>query len=93
MFDYMKEFSCDVFCIDVKSFYVSVECVECGFDLLKIMFVVMSNFENLGGLVFVVFFMVKKVLGIFNVIRKNEVLDYLNLIIVFLCMKLYMKKN
>ena len=42
-FDYTKEPSRDVLCIDVKSFYASVECVERGLDPLKTMLVVMSN--------------------------------------------------
>ncbi|EOI08273.1 hypothetical protein UCM_03108 [Enterococcus faecalis EnGen0243] len=50
-FDYTKEPSRDVLCIDVKSFYASVECVERGLDPLKTMLVVMSNSENSGGLV------------------------------------------
>lgn len=49
-FDYTKEPSRDVLCIDVK-FYASVECVERGLDPLKTMLVVMSNSENSGGLV------------------------------------------
>ncbi|EOE58003.1 TPA: excinuclease ABC subunit A, partial [Enterococcus faecalis] len=48
-FDYTKEPSRDVLCIDVKSFYASVECVERGLDPLKTMLVVMSNSENSGG--------------------------------------------
>ena len=42
-FDYTKEPSRDVLCIDVKSCYASVECVERGLDPLKTMLVVMSN--------------------------------------------------
>ena len=78
-FDYTKEPSRDVFCIDVKSFYASVECVERGLDPLKTMLVVMSNSENSGGLVLAASPMAKKVLGISNVTRKNEVPDHPNL--------------
>ncbi|EPH79839.1 Y-family DNA polymerase [Enterococcus faecalis] len=92
-FDYTKEPSRDVLCIDVKSFYASVECVERGLNPLKTMLVVMSNSENSGGLVLAASPMAKKVLGISNVTRKNEVLDHPNLIIVYPRMKLYMKKN
>ncbi|UYY10683.1 hypothetical protein OLL89_14095 (plasmid) [Enterococcus faecalis] len=92
-FDYTKEPSRDVLCIDVKSFYASVECVERGLDPLKTMLVVMSNSENSGGLVLAASPMAKKVLGISNVTRKNEVPDHPNLIIVSPRMKLYMKKN
>lgn len=92
-FDYTKEPSRDVLCIDVKSFYASVECVERGLDPLKTMLVVMSNSENSGGLVLAASPMAKKVLGISNVTRKNEVPDHPNFIIVSPRMKLYMKKN
>ena len=34
-FDYSKEPRRDVLCIDVKSFYASVECVERGLDPSK----------------------------------------------------------
>lgn len=50
-FDYEKEPSRDILCIDCKSFYASVECAERGLDPLKTMLVVMSNAENAGGLV------------------------------------------
>lgn len=35
-FDYTKEPSRDVLCIDVKSFYASVECVERGLDPFRV---------------------------------------------------------
>lgn len=35
IFDYHKESSRDILCIDCKSFYASVECVERGLDPLK----------------------------------------------------------
>ncbi|MDT2297595.1 Y-family DNA polymerase [Enterococcus faecium] len=41
-FDYSKEPSRDILCIDCKSFYASVECVERGLNLLKTKLVVMS---------------------------------------------------
>lgn len=50
-FDYSKEPRRDVLCIDVKSFYASVECVERGLDSLKTMLIVMSGSDNAGGLV------------------------------------------
>lgn len=49
-FDYSKEPRRDVLCIDVKSFYASVECVERGLDPLKTMLIVMSGADNAGGL-------------------------------------------
>ena len=74
-FDYEKEPSRDILCIDCKSFYASVECAERGLDPLKTMLVVMSNAENAGGLVLSASPMAKKVLGVSNVTRKNQVPD------------------
>ena len=73
-FDYSKEPRRDILCIDVKSFYASVECVERGLDPLKTMLIVMSGADNAGGLVLAASPMAKKVLGISNVTRKDEVL-------------------
>ncbi len=76
-FDYSKEPRRDVLCIDVKSFYASVECVERGLDSLKTMLIVMSGSDNAGGLVLAASPLAKKVLGISNETRKDEVPDYL----------------
>lgn len=92
MFDYSKEPTRDILCIDCKSFYASVECVERGLNPLKTMLVVMSNAENAGGLVLAASPLAKKVLGISNVTRKNEVPDHPDLLVVPPRMNLYMKK-
>lgn len=92
-FDYSKEPRRDVLCIDVKSFYASVECVERGLDPLKTMLIVMSGADNAGGLVLAASPMAKKVLGISNVTRKDEVPDHPELLIVPPRMNLYMKRN
>ncbi|WP_349356686.1 Y-family DNA polymerase [Enterococcus faecalis] len=92
-FDYSKEPRRDVLCIDVKSFYASVECVERGLDPLKTMLIVMSGADNAGGLVLAASPMAKKVLGISNVTRKDEVPDHTDLLIVPPRMNLYMKRN
>ena len=42
LFDYEKEPSRDILCIDCKSFYSSVECVERGLNPLTTKLVVMS---------------------------------------------------
>lgn len=49
--DYTNEPRSDILCIDVKSFYASVECVERNLNPLTTMLVVMSNAENAGGLI------------------------------------------
>lgn len=41
-FDYSFEFKSDIVFIDMKFFYVSVECVDRGLYLFKILFCVMS---------------------------------------------------
>lgn len=92
-FDYSKEPRRDVLCIDVKSFYASVECVERGLDPLKTMLIVMSGADNAGGLVLAASPLAKKVLGISNVTRKDEVPDHPELLIVTPRMNLYMKRN
>lgn len=92
-FDYSKEPSRDILCIDCKSFYASVECVERGLHPLKTMLIVMSGTENSGGLVLAASPLAKKVLGISNVTRANEVPYHKDLLIVPPRMSYYMAKN
>ncbi|OTN83742.1 DNA polymerase V [Enterococcus sp. 7E2_DIV0204] len=92
-FDYDKEPNRDILCIDCKSFYSSVECVERGLHPLKTMLIVMSGADNAGGLVLAASPLAKKVLGITNVTRSNEVPYHKDLVIVPPRMNLYMKKN
>lgn len=93
IFDYKKEERRDVLCIDVKSFYASVECVQRGLHPLREMLVVMSHAENSGGLVLASSPMAKKKLGISNVMRKWDLPDHPELKIVPPRMKLYIKEN
>lgn len=93
MFDYSEEKSEDIFCIDVKSFYASVECVELGMNPAETMLVVMSNAENSGGLVLAASPKAKDVLGISNVTRKYQIPPHPDLIIVPPRMAYYIKKN
>ena len=92
-FNYAKEISNDIFCIDVKSFYASVECVERGLHPLKALLVVMSNADKPGGIVLAASPMAKKVLGIRNVTRKWEIPYHPDLVIVPPRMSYYIKKN
>lgn len=92
-YDYAKEPSRDVLCIDCKSFYASVECVERGLHPLETMLVVMSNADNAGGLVLAASPLAKSMLGISNVTRKNELPPHKDLLIVPPRMNLYMEKN
>lgn len=92
-FDYTNEPRRDILCIDMKSFYASVECVERGLNPLKALLVVMSNAENNGGLALAVSPNAKKQLGISNVTRKYDIPYDKNLLIVPPRMNLYIKKN
>jgi DNA polymerase V len=53
----------------------------------------MSGADNAGGLALAASPMAKKVLGISNVTRKDEVPDHLDLLVVPPRMNVYMKKN
>ncbi|MGX6962197.1 Y-family DNA polymerase [Vagococcus xieshaowenii] len=100
IFDYEKEPSRDILCIDCKSFYASVECVERGLNPLKTKLVVMSypsdNPKERGsGLILASSPMAKKAYGISNVSRARD-LPYPypdDLIIAPPRMRLYMEKN
>lgn len=93
IFDYGKEPRRVLFCIDVKSFYASVECVARGYDPLEKMLVVMSHAENTGGLVLASSPKAKEVLGITNVTRKYDVPNHPDLMIVPPRMNEYIKEN
>lgn len=92
-FNYYKEPRDDILCVDMKSFYASVECVERGLNPLKTMLVVMSNAESGGGLALATSPMAKKVLGISNVTRKYDMPYHKDLLIVPPRMNLYIQKN
>lgn len=92
-FDYDKESRRTIFCIDVKSFYASVECVAREYDPMEKMLVVMSHAENSGGLVLASSPKAKEILGITNVTRKYDVPDHPELTIVPPRMNVYIKEN
>ncbi|MBO0472074.1 Y-family DNA polymerase [Enterococcus sp. DIV0242_7C1] len=92
-FEYEREPRRTIFCIDVKSFYASVECVARGYDPLEKMLVVMSHAENSGGLVLASSPKAKEVLGITNVTRKYDVPNHPALEIVPPRMNEYIKEN
>lgn len=93
MYDYKNEPKRDILCIDMKSFYASVECVDRGLNPLTTMLVVMSNAENTGGLILASSPLAKSKLGIKNVSRKFSLPDHPDLIIVPPRMSLYIEKN
>lgn len=92
-FNYDNEPRSDILCIDMKSFYSSVECVERGLNPLTALLVVMSNADSNGGLALAASPMAKKELGISNVTRKYEIPYHKDLHIVPPRMNLYIKKN
>lgn len=92
-FDYTREKRRTILCIDVKSFYASVECVQRGLDPLETMLVVMNRAENTGGLILAASPKAKKVLGISNVTRKYDLPSHPELKIVSPRMQLYIEQN
>lgn len=77
VFDYQKEPSRDILCIDCKSFYASVECVELGLNPLEAKLVVMSypsnSWEERGsGLILASSPAAKKAYGITNISRARD---------------------
>lgn len=100
-FDYSKEPSRDILCIDCKSFYASVEAVELGLDPLTTKLVVMSYYDETGGqsrgsgLILASSPAAKKAFNISNVTRARD-LPYPypeDLVIAQPRMRFYMEKN
>lgn len=99
-FDYDKEPSRDILCLDCKSFYASCEAVSLGYDPLKVKLVVMSYpsdsvKERGSGLILASSPEAKKAYNITNVSRARD-LPYpypKDLIIVAPRMNLYMEVN
>lgn len=99
-FDYKREPSRDILCIDCKSFYASCEAVERGLDPMKVKLVVMSypsdsHTERGSGLILASSPMAKKAYGISNVSRARDLpFPYpKDLVIAPPRMKLYMDVN
>lgn len=100
-FDYTKEPSRDILCIDCKSFYASVEAVERKLDPLTDKLVVMSYYDDTGGqsrgsgLILASSPAAKKAYNISNVTRARD-LPYpypKDLVIAQPRMRVYMEKN
>ena len=68
-FDCSREPKSDIAFVDMRSFYVSVECVERGLYPLRASFCVMSRADNSNRLILVSSPMFKKVFGKSNVER------------------------
>ncbi len=100
LFDYAKEPSRDILCIDCKSFYASVECAAIGKDPLTTELVVMSypsedRSQRGSGLILASSPAAKKAYNISNVSRARDLpFPYpKSLIIVPPRMRLYMEKK
>lgn len=100
VFDYNKEPSRDILCIDCKSFYASVECVSRKLDPLKAKLVVMSYPSNDStkrgsGLILASSPQAKKAYNITNISRARDLpFPYpKDLVIAPPRMNLYMQKN
>lgn len=99
-FDYAKEPSRDILCIDCKSFYASVECVQRGLNPLETKLVVLSYpsddpKQRGSGVILASSPAAKKAYGISNVSRARDLpFPYPpDLFIAAPRMRLYMQKN
>ena len=92
-FDYREEKVEDILCIDMKSFYASVECVAQGKNPLTALLVVMSGADSPGGLALSASPAAKEKLGITNVTRNYEIPFHKDLIFAPPRMNLYIEKN
>lgn len=92
-FNYSKEKKETILCLDLKSFYASVECVERGLDPLTSLLVVMSQAENSQGLALATSPRAKQVFGLTNVSRRHDIPYHPELLLVPPRMDLYIEKN
>lgn len=93
MMDYRNEPRRDIMCIDVKSFFASVEAVELDQHPLFARIAVVSKPDNQGGLVLAASPLVKKEYGVKTGTRIYEIPRHANIQIVEPRMALYLKKN
>ncbi len=91
--DYSKLPRRDVLCIDVKSFFASVEAVRRRIHPLDAYIIVISDFERPGAVVLASSPKVKKEFGIKTGSRKYEIPDDDKLMIVEPSMSLYLEVN
>lgn len=91
--DYANEPRRDILCVDIKSFFASVEAVERKQHPLKAMIAVVSKPDNNGGLVLAASPRVKEVYNIRTGSRVYEIPKRSNIEIVEPRMALYLDKN
>lgn len=80
--DYSSHPRNDVLCIDMRSFYASVEAVKLGYDPMKVMLAVVGDPSRSGSIVLAASPALKKRYGISNVSRFFELPNDPNIIIV-----------
>lgn len=90
---YINEPRRDILCIDIKSFFASVEAVERDQDPLEAMIAVVSKPDNNGGLVLAASPKVKEKYNVRTGTRVYEIPKRSNIEIVEPRMALYLKKN
>lgn len=83
----------DLLCIDVKSFFASVEAVRRGLDPMEAYLIVISDFDRPGAVVLASSPKVKEKYGIKTGSRKFQIPRDKNIIITEPSMKLYLQKN
>ncbi|WP_078060128.1 MULTISPECIES: Y-family DNA polymerase [Gracilibacillus] len=93
MMDYTKEPRRDILCIDVKSFFASVEAAERGEDPLHARIAVVSKPANQGGLVLASSPLIKQEYGVKTGTRIYEIPKQANIQIVEPRMALYLERN
>jgi len=91
--DYSNEPKRDVLCIDIKSFFASVEAVERKEHPLKAMIAVVSKPDNNGGLVLAASPRVKEQYNVRTGTRVYEIPKNSNINVVEPRMALYLKRN
>lgn len=93
MIDYEKMPRRDILCVDVKSFFASVEAVRRKIHPLEAYIIVISNYDRPGAVVLASSPKVKKEYGIKTGSRKYEIPKVDKLMIVEPSMALYLKVN
>src|SRR5699024_8029413 len=91
--DYSNEPHRDILCIDIKSYFASVEAVERHQHHLEAMIAVVSKPDNNGGLVIAASTRVKKLYNVNTGTRVYEIPKHTQIEIVEPRMALYLKKN
>ncbi len=91
--DYQKLPRRDLLCIDVKSFFASVEAVRRNLHPMDAYIIVISNFNRPGAVVLAASPKVKKEFGITTGSRKFQIPDNKKIILTEPSMALYLEKN